>query len=41
MSMDTCDRCGAAVDTDEDVDCYPPNDECVCVKCRDQQEDEK
>ena len=39
MSIANCDRCGAYVDTDADVECYFPVDrlnwECVCESCRD------
>lgn len=34
MSMTTCTRCGDAVDTDIDTDCYD-DAQCVCERCRD------
>jgi hypothetical protein len=49
MSMDRCDRCGAPVDTDFDLDCYQPDprhslkpfpDICICERCREREQDE-
>lgn len=34
MGIATCERCDAPIDTDEDAECYLPNDECVCARCR-------
>jgi len=34
MSMDRCNRCDRVIDTDYDLDCYMPDDECVCESCR-------
>lgn len=46
MSMDTCHRCDAPVDTDFDPDCYEPDarhslkafpDVCICERCRERE----
>ena len=41
MSIDTCYKCGAFVDTDNDCDCYVESTykgqeiiRCICEKCR-------
>lgn len=48
MSMDTCKRCDAPVDTDFDPDCYEPDarhslkghpDVCICERCREREQD--
>jgi hypothetical protein len=50
MSMDTCHRCDAPVDTDFDLDCYQPYpshpvkgapDICICERCREREQDEQ
>lgn len=41
MSIDTCARCGAAVDTDFDMECYDVEGDaldCTCERCREKRD---
>lgn len=39
MSMDTCNNCSAAVDTDFNVECYDSG-ACLCPYCSDKEREE-